>query len=745
MPDNPNLVSEEDLKGMEPVEVKTITPSIGPSAPPATPSLQPLTPLFSGSLAPQLQLDANFARASTDNSRIPKASLMPLGVNGNPSSNAGILSSSRSLTVAFPPDNDVVVTDGITHANGNAASTTLPTWWNDPAFCWLEDDFMPAGQPDLGLGGTGNVGPYGTLNWMLIGGAGGSSVTNFGGAPPNMGQVFIPTAATSFFQYSGLFMNWANDNAGHHGQAMALLENPGWRMTWIFKPSGALGTGSENAWDGWRGVSFYCGLSGRIQYDCFQSTTFVSGSNAFTPRPPCFLGLRWDTSVNPPPMTVQSFAASSGGNQAISMQYNNVNLNSTTNPGIVGLKVTIMNANNPANNGTFTIQSVTTGPTVITVNNPSGVAESGSIPEVYGLVRMCPQGLVCTAVAAASGGNTVYTVVNWNAPLASVLATFGNGQLLGYQFTVSGFANPNNNGTFTCVASLCTSGANTGTITLNNPNGVAVTAAGQMSFTAPSLAAAWLNDSSVAGSGTGGTNTFKFEYINNPSLQGNACRKNNQVSGFVFDTGITPAPNHWYRLDLACAVTGVVNLTLTDNTTGAQFTQAITVPKLTLPTGNSVSWNPDNTFGLAVQQVLTIGGVDFGTSGTHVSTGGTYPQIGPGTVLNWVSVSGGGSPMNGVPQVVEEHQRVAGPSSTEVYRWTPTAGVTAAATTGGSCTYYPCLGPCFIFGEDDTVGTSSQGSGQYKGIFIDYFSFIWNPNLGPNAPGTPNPKKARYF
>jgi hypothetical protein len=71
--------------------------------------------------------------------------------------------------------------------------------------------------------------------------------------------------------------------------------------------------------------------------------------------------------------------------------------------------------------------------------------------------------LVLSAVASASGGTTVYT---------GTITGGGSNALVGQVFTVAGFANPLNNGSFECTASTTT------TLTLANTAGVAVTAAG---------------------------------------------------------------------------------------------------------------------------------------------------------------------------------------------------------------------------------------------------------------------------
>jgi hypothetical protein len=70
-----------------------------------------------------------------------------------------------------------------------------------------------------------------------------------------------------------------------------------------------------------------------------------------------------------------------------------------------------------------------------------------------------------TAVANASGGNTVYTGT-FSSPSGA-----SNG-FVGFRFAIADFVHPANNGTFTCVASSATA------ITLNNASGVAETHAG---------------------------------------------------------------------------------------------------------------------------------------------------------------------------------------------------------------------------------------------------------------------------
>jgi PA14 domain/Putative phage tail protein len=86
----------------------------------------------------------------------------------------------------------------------------------------------------------------------------------------------------------------------------------------------------------------------------------------------------------------------------------------------------------------------------------------------YCVVPFSLGSITLTAAGNASGGNTVYTASS------TTLSPFSgaSGGLVGFRFTVTGFPNAANNGTFVCTASSSTS------LTLNNANGVAQTHAG---------------------------------------------------------------------------------------------------------------------------------------------------------------------------------------------------------------------------------------------------------------------------
>lgn len=122
---------------------------------------------------------------------------------------------------------------------------------------------------------------------------------------------------------------------------------------------------------------------------------------------------------------------------------------SGANNGLVGVNVTIAGFVNGGNNGVFPVLASTA--TTITVTNASGITETHAATATT---------LLITSVANASGGTTVYT---------GTITGGGSNAYANLKFTISGFVNGVNNGTFVCTASTTT------TITLKNALGVSET------------------------------------------------------------------------------------------------------------------------------------------------------------------------------------------------------------------------------------------------------------------------------
>lgn len=200
---------------------------------------------------------------------------------------------------------------------------------------------------------------------------------------------------------------------------------------------------------------------------------------------------------------------------------------------------------------------------------------------------------------------------------------------------------------------------------------------------------------------------FVFEYVAQTPVS-TVTRNNTQ--GTTFATGITATEGTIYRLEIQCVTSGSVTLSLSNGATTSTTTLSIS-PK-------SASFNPT---------VAASNGVGIFNSGSL-----TLPWV-PGTK---VGISGGSvAAFNGNFVVMEGVYASAVNSA-----WFMPGTVGSATSTGATMSYYPALYPWAAFGNDSTASPTA-GS---KGIFIDFFGFVWNPGVGSRT-GTPNPNHARYF
>lgn len=225
----------------------------------------------------------------------------------------------------------------------------------------------------------------------------------------------------------------------------------------------------------------------------------------------------------------------------------NVPANKTTVPGYNRVVLSLSGANGPT---TFQLN-----PQIADV---SGAEVNQGTAYVLASVAASsgPGILVASAVAASSGGVAVYTVTSGGT----------TNEWEGYSFTVAGFVNAQNNGTFQATASSST------TLTLTNINAIAETHAG----TATSLEGVAVYTGTFTGETTG-------------SLVG----KTFTVAGFVTN----PTNNGTF---LATANSGTTTLTLANPAAVAESASATA-------TAQEISWKA------AVTSVATGTGVYTGT------------------------------------------------------------------------------------------------------------------------------------
>ena len=320
--------------------------------------------------------------------------------------------------------------------------------------------------------------------------------------------------------------------------------------------------------------------------------------------------------------------------------------------------------------------------TSLTLTNPNGITATVQTATATANVP-----LVLTAAANGNGVQVAYT---------GTITGGGTNNYVGQLFYVSGFGNAGNNGgPWKCTANSTTS------ITLANPlvTGSAETHAGYAS--GPRL----------------GDTTFVLEAVVNGSF--GAIGRNN-TQGVTLNTGVAPVIGAWHRLDVICNTAGSITLVL-DGT----YTLTTPVSKQTITIGSSGLQASVADQQLIVNWVAAINTIpqSFWATGSQVTiTGFTGTQAG---------FTNGGNPWTilgctGTTQLIIDYAA---------------ATTVATASVNGTLAGYPAVFPIAIFGNTQE-STPIAGTGT---LWLDFFSFVWNPNLGPNAPGTPTSTLPRYW
>jgi len=213
--------------------------------------------------------------------------------------------------------------------------------------------------------------------------------------------------------------------------------------------------------------------------------------------------------------------------------------------------------------------------------------------------------------------------------------------------------------------------------------------------------------------------TFVLEVVENATFTG-LGRHNTQGTTFV--TSVTPTQGVWHRLDIICNVAGKVTIILDGSSTN---TLTATISQFTMTSG--------------------AGGLTGGLSTTNaeevtwtVGAGPTNLSYGPwaaGSVVTISGFTGVGVGLNGTFTLFRNiTDNILMMNNTH-------ANIATQVGATGSVVGYPAFIPGVIFGNDDTAGPAVST----MCVDIDFFSIVWNPNLGPNAPGTPNSSLPRYW
>jgi hypothetical protein len=303
-----------------------------------------------------------------------------------------------------------------------------------------------------------------------------------------------------------------------------------------------------------------------------------------------------------------------------------------------------------------------------------------------------------TGVENASFGSTTYTGYSGD---SSTVA--------GATFTVAGYSNPDNNGTFVA------SGSAGGTLVLNNPNGVAVSAAGTATLITPSIS----------------DTTYHFECVQNPRQNSNA----QGTSGGVFNTGIAP-DNNWHRFRMRSIVQGEILFSIDGGTETmiSMGMDSVQGTALVIETSAPPALTPGYTLfgglfgsGAGVSGAL-LGGTNVVVSGSNYPTNnGSWPllefgssgAVGSGSGSSWTAYSA---------------SLLTGSSSGH-----PSGVTEETGNANLKFSWYNTFSPAIIFGND-TQATPPGGA-----FAVDYFGFTYSPRLALDFNGTANPTLPRYF
>lgn len=204
---------------------------------------------------------------------------------------------------------------------------------------------------------------------------------------------------------------------------------------------------------------------------------------------------------------------------------------------------------------------------------------------------------------------------------------------------------------------------------------------------------------------------FTFEVVENP-VGASSVRNNTQ--GITQVTPIAPVQGTWHRLDIFCSAAGTVVMMLDGANT---FTATIPTFSITA----SIS-----------------GVVNDGAARLNWSVSGTNPpqsvwNTGTALTVSGFNLGSGLIALNGTWTLTASNETFLGFDAPLVPN---TSGAGTATLTG-----YPSWIPGIWMGNDDTMSPTLNN----MMMVVDFFSFIWNPNLGPNAPGTPDATLPRYF
>lgn len=342
-------MSAKDKNGVDLNKWEPITTSLPiPPPPPST-----INPYLRAKIPASVQLQPDqTVQQYTD--MTPKFRILPPQPNAIAGINATAKGVATVIVGAIKPSTTTTTTtasDGLTHGKNSAGTTNV--WETDPAYFEIREDFVPYG---------GSVTTQGQNMWSFPTSSRVSLVDVNGGGAPYFGNLCWENDGTANHFGTLLLGDLNGTSAGlatdqFQRNSFALLENPGWVATWIWKFSGPLSTTTFST----AAKSVYIGMSG--------SPISNIGTTPVAARPDIFIGVRFDTSASPGSLTLTNAANASGGNTVYTGT-----ITGGANGAHDGLTFTVAGFTTGANNGSFVCVDSTA--TTLTLANASGVSEA---------------------------------------------------------------------------------------------------------------------------------------------------------------------------------------------------------------------------------------------------------------------------------------------------------------------------------------------------------------------------------
>jgi hypothetical protein len=235
-------------------------------------------------------------------------------------------------------------------------------WDIDDAYSLWREDFRFLNQKAVFTAGDF----ISQLSWNIQVATGGTpTIKSLNPGPPFLGAILMGNAGGVGTTATNSTFIVPTANAAPNANALqwdALFEHPNWKMVWNFGliRGASPATGLSNAFS-MAQTSWYLGLANMPALTSYAATT--------VPRPPVFVGLRYDTDLGPA-LTLTGATAGAG-----TTAYAGTITGGASNA-YVGLKFTVsgFTGGDAPNNGTFTCTASTAS--ILTLNNGAGVTGS---------------------------------------------------------------------------------------------------------------------------------------------------------------------------------------------------------------------------------------------------------------------------------------------------------------------------------------------------------------------------------